>query len=101
MIDALKNYCYKILDINCRDLEIHLIRFNGKSGIIKCAHTEKEKIIELLNSINMIGRYHVNIQTVATSGTIKTLIKKNPVLKNLERNKRKKIHKEKKKPMKT
>ncbi len=30
---------------------IRLIKFNGKKGIIKCTHIEKENTIKLLNSI--------------------------------------------------
>ena len=55
---------------------LKLIRFDGFWGIVKCNHIEKEKTISLLNSINKIKSSKVQVQTVGTSGTIKTLIKK-------------------------
>jgi RNase P/RNase MRP subunit POP5 len=55
---------------------IRLIKFNGKKGIIKCTHTEKENTIKLLNSIKKISLNEVEVKTIGTSGTIKTLIKK-------------------------
>ena len=50
---------------------LRLIRFDGKKGIIKCNHIEKENTIELLKSIK-----NVNIKPIGTSGTIKALQKK-------------------------
>jgi RNase P/RNase MRP subunit POP5 len=55
---------------------IVLIRFNGKEGIIKCNHTQKDNTIMLLNSINDVNLNKINITTLGTSGTIKSLIKK-------------------------
>ena len=48
---------------------LYVIRFNGEKGIVKCNHVEKENTIKLLNSIEKISSYKVNIQTVGTSGT--------------------------------
>ena len=50
---------------------MYLIRYDGKKGIIKCNHIEKENTIKLLTSIKK-----VKIETVGTSGTIKSLIQK-------------------------
>jgi RNase P/RNase MRP subunit POP5 len=61
---------------NCESMGIRLINFNGKYGIVKCNHTEKENIIKLLNSIKKISLNDVYIETIGTSGTIKALIKK-------------------------
>jgi RNase P/RNase MRP subunit POP5 len=53
-----------------------MIRFNGKKGIIKCNHLTKENTIMLLKSIKKISTKKVKIETLGTSGTIKSLIKK-------------------------
>jgi RNase P/RNase MRP subunit POP5 len=55
---------------------IFLIRFDERSGIVKCNHIEKENTIKLLKSIKKISSNNVDIETLGTSGTIKTLIKK-------------------------
>ncbi len=55
---------------------LYVVRFNGEKGIVKCNHVEKENTIKLLNSIEKISSYKVNIQTVGTSGTIKSLLRK-------------------------
>jgi RNase P/RNase MRP subunit POP5 len=55
---------------------IYLIRFKEDKGIVKCKHTEKENTIKLLRSIKSISSNKLNIETVGTSGTIKSLIKK-------------------------
>ena len=54
---------------------IRLIRFDGTNGILKCNHIEKEHAIELLTSIQSIASNKVNISTIATSGTIRALVK--------------------------
>ena len=68
--------CKKLFNKNCESMGIRLISFNGKKGIIKCIHTEKEYTIKLLNSIKKISLNEIEIETITTSGTIKTLIKK-------------------------
>lgn len=55
---------------------IFLVRFKNSEGIIRCNHIEKENTIKLLKSIEKITRYKVNIVTIGTSGTIKSLIQK-------------------------
>jgi RNase P/RNase MRP subunit POP5 len=55
---------------------LYVVRFNGEKGIVKCNHIEKENTIKLLNSIEKISSYKVSIQTVGTSGTIKSLLRK-------------------------
>ena len=55
---------------------LKIINFDGFWGIIKCNHIEKEKTIQLLNSIKKIKLIDVKVETIGTSGTIKTLIKK-------------------------
>ena len=58
------------------DFEAYLTRFNGKQGIVRCNHIEKDKTINLLKSINNIYKHKIKIKTLGTSGTIKALIRK-------------------------
>lgn len=55
---------------------LFVLRFNGREGIIRCRHTEKENTIKILTSINMIDDKKVEIITLGTSGTIKALVNK-------------------------
>ena len=55
---------------------ISLIRFDGEKGILRCNHVEKENTINIIKSIDKINNQLVNFETVGTSGTIKSLIKK-------------------------
>ncbi len=55
---------------------IRIIQINGNTGIIKCNHIEKNNLIMLLKSIKKIGSQEVEISTIATSGTIRSLINK-------------------------
>jgi len=61
---------------NYEEMGLHIIIFNGRNGIIKCNHNEKENTIKLLDSIKKILSDEIKIKTISTSGTIKTLIKK-------------------------
>jgi len=72
----MKKQCIKIFNDDCYKKGIILIRFDGKKGIVKCKHTDKESTIKLLKSIKNISSLKINIETVGTSGTIKSLIKK-------------------------
>jgi len=76
MINVIRNQSITIFNEDSKNFGIYLIRFNGEEGIVKCNHIEKEKTIQLLTSINEISSKKVKIETVGTSGTIKTLIKK-------------------------
>ncbi len=53
----------------------HLTIFDAARGIgvVRVKHTEKEKAIELLNSVKSIGGREIKMVTLRTSGTIKTL----------------------------
>jgi len=55
---------------------IYLIRFDGRKGIVKCNHIDKDNTINLLTSIDNINSHKINIKTLGTSGTIKSLIRK-------------------------
>jgi len=45
-------------------------------GIIRCNHLEKENTINLLRSIKSVSSKKVEIETLGTSGTIKSLVSK-------------------------
>lgn len=47
-------------------------------GLIRCQHLDKEKTIELLNGVTWIGKRktQVKIQTLGTTGTIQSAMKK-------------------------
>ena len=76
VIEQLNKECNYQYNKNCKEMGIYLIRLKQKKGIIRCNHTEKENTINLLNSIKKVSDVEVKIQTFATSGTIKSLIKK-------------------------
>lgn len=68
-----------------KEKKLYLTRFNGKQGILRCKHTEKESAITLLQSIDKIKDRSVTIKTIATSGTIKTLLKKHDLSHELKK----------------
>jgi len=72
----IQRQCKSILNKESKEMGIKIIRINGNIGIIKCNHVEKNNVIMLLKSINKIGSQDVNINTIATSGTIRSLINK-------------------------
>ena len=53
-----------------------MTRFDGEKGIVRCNHIEKENTVKLLKSIRKICSHEVEIETLGTSGTIKSLMKK-------------------------
>ena len=55
---------------------LYLIKFDGKRGILKCNHMEKQNTIKLLKNIKELSLKKVEIETIGTSGTIKSLISK-------------------------
>lgn len=76
LIFELQKKCSIMYNKNYKEMGIFLVRFNDGEGIIRCKHIEKENTIKLLNSIDKVTKYKVNIETLGTSGTIKTLIRK-------------------------
>ncbi|UCD13678.1 MAG: hypothetical protein JSW60_08995 [Thermoplasmatales archaeon] len=76
MLRELQRQCKYIFNKDCKEMGIRLIRFNGNTGILKCNHLEKGNSIMLLQSIKKIGSKNVEVATIATSGTIRSLIKK-------------------------
>ena len=76
MINEIREQCRHVFNKDCNEMNLRLIRFDGTKGILKCSHTEKVNAIKLLKSIKKISSKKVDIETVGTSGTIKSLIKK-------------------------
>jgi len=76
IIFELRKQCKLLFNKDYRELGIYLIRFNKDMGIVRCKHTQKENTINLLRSIKSISSNKLDIETLGTSGTIKTLIKK-------------------------
>lgn len=79
LIDAVRMKCSTLFKKDFRDMELFILRFNGEKGIIRCKHLEKENTIKLLISIEKIGSKKVKIDTIATSGTIKSLVNKHMI----------------------
>jgi len=50
-----------------------VIQFENQRGIVRCPHTEKEKIVELLNNIKRTGKKELRIRSLRTSGTLRKL----------------------------
>ena len=80
LFSEIQKLCRTKYDRYCTDMGLRLIRFDGIFGIMKCNHVEKENTISLLNSLEHINSVDVKIETLCTSGTIKSLIKR---IKNL------------------
>lgn len=76
IIREIKSQCKHLFNKDYTDMGLTLIRFDGINGILKCNHIEKENAIKLLQSIQNISSYKVQLKTVGTSGTIKALINK-------------------------
>ena len=76
LIQEIRKQCKDLFKNDCKSMGIYLIRFNGEQGIVKCNHVEKENMIKLLKSIRQVSSVKLEIETLGTSGTIKTLIKK-------------------------
>ena len=72
----MRTQCNTLFNKNYNEMGLYVVRFNGEKGIVKCNHLEKENTIKLLNSIEKISSHNVNIRTVGTSGTIKSLLRK-------------------------
>ena len=76
VINSIQSACFHQFNTSCKTYDFFLTRFNHNVGILRCNHTEKEKAIKLLQSITHLDNKPVEIKTIATSGTMKALIKK-------------------------
>jgi RNase P/RNase MRP subunit POP5 len=89
MIEVINRECENKYKKSGRDMGLNLIRFNGKQGILRCNHIEKENAINLLTTFSNIFSKKVEIKTIGTSGTIKSLINKHLILNNFYENHKK------------
>jgi ribonuclease P/MRP protein subunit POP5 len=48
-----------------------LIMFEKGKGIVRCSHTSKDEVINLLQSVKGVGGKKVKIRTLGTSGTVR------------------------------
>jgi len=54
-----------------RTVRPKLIDFDGRAGILRCAHTGKDEAIGILNSMTSVTGARVRVETVKTSGTLR------------------------------
>jgi len=76
VIAALRSKCKARFNKDCKEMGFYLVKFNGKTGILRCKHVEKDDAIKLLRSLKQISSQNIQIETIGTSGTIKALEKK-------------------------
>ena len=76
IIEEIRKKCPFFFEKDCKEVGIYLIRYDNEEGIVRCKHTDKETTIKLLKSINRISDKKVIIETLGTSGTIKSLVRK-------------------------
>jgi len=55
---------------------LYLIKYDGRNGIVKCSHLEKENTILLLQSLTQINSRNIHVIPIGSSGTIHSLTKK-------------------------
>jgi RNase P/RNase MRP subunit POP5 len=72
-IKALQHRTQTLFSKNTREMGLWVIQFNGKTGILKCNHREKDRAIQLLHSLNNIQGIAITIKTEMTSGTIRSI----------------------------
>ena len=76
IIEEIQKKCPFFFEKDFKEAGIYLIKYNDEKGIVRCKHTDKETTIKLLKSINKISNKKVTIETIGTSGTIKSLVRK-------------------------
>jgi RNase P/RNase MRP subunit POP5 len=76
VIKSIQQHCYQTYQKSCKSYGFFVTRFQNNTGILRCNHTEKNRAITLLRSIQHVNTKKVEIETLGTSGTIKSLIKK-------------------------
>jgi len=76
VIKSIQSTCLELFHTQCKTFDFFLTRFHHNIGILRGYHTEKKRAIQLLHSVTSIDNEPVMITSLATSGTIKTLIKK-------------------------
>lgn len=64
-------------DEGLEDFErLRLVYFRDNVGLVRCPHTRKERVIELINGVKFIAGTNAEVKTVGTSGTIKSALSK-------------------------
>jgi RNase P/RNase MRP subunit POP5 len=67
-------------DLLDRDVDnserLWLVHFENNIGVVRCSHTMKERVIDLLNGIRSISGKEVQVETIGTTGTIKSAMSK-------------------------
>ena len=53
--EELKKQCKHQYSCSYQEFGFRLIRFNGKAGILKCPHTQKNQSIKLLQSLRKVA----------------------------------------------
>jgi len=75
-VQALRHLSFVLYSTDIKDLRVWVVYFDGTRGILKCRHTEKERVINLLCSLKKIDMVPVTVTTISTSGTIHGLKQK-------------------------
>jgi RNase P/RNase MRP subunit POP5 len=75
-VKEIRNKCKNIFNKDFKEMGLSFVQFEGNTGIIKCKHIERDNTVILLKSIQHISSEKVEIIPIATSGTIRSLIKK-------------------------
>lgn len=73
-INALRRRASELFSKTVQELGLWVIRFDGATGILKCQYRHTERCKTLLYSLRTIGSTPVIVTTLATSGTIKSLL---------------------------
>jgi RNase P/RNase MRP subunit POP5 len=75
-VNALRQSTRDFFHKDMKELGVRLIQLNGNTGIIKCLSQNKGQMMQLLQSLRIIGGAPIIITTSSTSGTIHGLCKK-------------------------
>jgi RNase P/RNase MRP subunit POP5 len=73
---VLRKQAYDLFSKDAKELGLWVVRFDGTTGIVKCRYREKDRTIQLLQTLKKIGSKSVTFTTYATSGTIRGIIDK-------------------------
>lgn len=73
---AIKRKAIEVFGERVRETGLRLTRYKENKGMVHCYHLYKDEVIELLGSIKKINGENVRIETIGTSGTIKSLNRK-------------------------
>jgi RNase P/RNase MRP subunit POP5 len=68
---VLRKQAFDLFSKDAKELGLWVVRFDGTTGIVKCRYREKDRTIQLLQTLKKIGSKSVTFTTYATSGTIR------------------------------